>query len=81
MCTVQIYLYNRILKDFMYQHWPDFSWRKVRAAERRWKPIGSQLGKGPIKSSCYQLGVTPFQATYYSARDSSEKLDEIGPAE
>jgi len=38
-------------------------------------PIGSQLGKGPLKAACLKMGVTTFQATY-QCRELSEKLEE-----
>jgi len=55
--------------------------------EKRWScgnngedQLGIGLEKDRLKVACLKMEVIPFQAMC-SARDSAEKLKEIGPAE
>jgi len=43
-------------------------------------PIGSQVRKRQLRVACLKMEVTPFQAMH-QARDSAEKLDDIGSVE
>jgi len=59
----------------------DFGWRNAGPWKGGRRPIGSQLGKGPIESGIISDGSNTISGPCTSARDSTENLEEIGSAE